>query len=680
MAEACRDLGIQVDLLAINHWQIAIDTHTASHPWARHMCAAVDHINPRDVVPGGRLQILCASPECTNHSIARGGRPINDQSRATAWHILKWAQELYIDNILIENVREFREWGPIGANGKPLKSRKGETFRAFLEALKSLGYRVDHRILNAADYGDPTTRERLFIIARRGNKEIHWPTPTHSRKGGKDLFGTTKPYRAAREIIDWEVPNPSIFTRKKPLAPTTMARIIAGLQKFNPQLEPFIVTLRGGMKNLASPRSVDEPVGTVSAQGTHLGLCEPFMVNMKGKSTARDIDAPVATQTTQIHQYLCEPFVLGQQSGAAPRSTDDPLPTVATAGAISMIEPFIVQAGGPEGKGRNPQSVSDPLSTVMTQNHAAIVEPFIITANHGDEGEASRDRRAHSVDDPLKTVTTENSFALVESFVLPLNRAKDQPRGVSDPLRTVTATSCDMGLVEPFIVTPTHGDKGGKSDASGRSYSIDNPLGVVVTENRFALAEPVLVKVTHGKDSDGRPHTLDEPLPTLTTKNGIGMAEAFIVQSDQTGSKSDCVKSLDQPLGTLVTKANMCLAEPYITKYYGTALANGVDEPLDTVTTKDRFGLVQPEFNGYRLDIRFRMLQPHELARAQGFPDDYKFQGTKSDMVKQIGNAVPVGLAKSLITSLLEDYKPKEKVRTPPILLTRAVAVGEVRA
>jgi DNA (cytosine-5)-methyltransferase 1 len=474
LALACREAGIEVDLLAINHWQIAIDTHSASHPWARHMCASVDHINPRDVVPGGRLHILCASPECTNHSIARGGRPINDQSRATAWQILKWAQELYIDNILIENVREFRDWGPIGANGKSLKSRKGETFRAFIASLQSLGYRVEHRILNAADYGDPTTRERLFIIARRGNKSIQWPGTTHSRDGGRELFGHKKPYRTAREIIDWAIPNPSIFTRKKPLAPTTMARIIAGIEKFNPQLEPFIVTLRQHV----APRGVDEPVPTVSAQGTHLGLCEPF--------------------------------VLQQQSGGAPRSTGEPLPTVATKGAI-------------------------------------------------------------------------------------------------------------------------------------------------------ALAEPVLVKVTHGKQSDGRPQTLDKPLPTVTTHNGVGLAEPYLVPIDQQGSREAGTRSVDEPVPTITTKARMALAEPCIVKYYGTAKAATVDEPLDTVTTKDRFGLVQPEMNGYRLDIRFRMLQPHELASAQGFPNDYKFTGTKSDVVKQIGNAVPVHLAQALCASLLEDYAPKLK-------------------
>lgn len=201
----------------------------------------------------------------------------------------------------------------------------------------------------------------------------------------------------------------------------------------------------------------------------------------------------------------------------------------------------------------------------------------------------------------------------------------------------------------------------------------------MVTENRFALAEPVLIHVTHGKDDDGRPRTVDASLPTVTSKNGVGMTEAFLVQIDQTGGNGSYSRSVDAPLPTLVTKANTCLVEPYLTKYNGTGLANSVDEPLDTVTSRDRFGLVQPEWNGYRLDIRFRMLQPHELARAQGFPKDYKFQGTKSDIVKQIGNAVPVNLAKSLISALLEDYKSKLKSHSAPVVMARAAAVGEVR-
>lgn len=134
LLRACRELGLDVELLAINHWQVAVETHTINHPQVRHLCESVERVDPRAAVPGGRLQILLAGPECTHFSTARGGRPVNPQSRASAWHILKWAQELYIDSILIENVPEFRTWGPVGANGRPLKSRKGAVIAAIWAA------------------------------------------------------------------------------------------------------------------------------------------------------------------------------------------------------------------------------------------------------------------------------------------------------------------------------------------------------------------------------------------------------------------------------------------------------------------------------------------------------------------------------------------------------------------
>lgn len=157
LVRACDALGVKLNLLAVNHWPTAVQTHLLNHPNVRHKCEAIERINPRVEVPGGRLHLLLAGPECTHHSNAAGGRPKNEQSRASAWHIAKWAQELYIDTILIENVPEFRSWGPVGVDGRPLKSKRGETFTAFLNVLKSLGYRVDVKILNAADYGDPTT-------------------------------------------------------------------------------------------------------------------------------------------------------------------------------------------------------------------------------------------------------------------------------------------------------------------------------------------------------------------------------------------------------------------------------------------------------------------------------------------------------------------------------------------
>ena len=263
LKKACEALGYKLDLLAVNHWDIAIATHTANHPYARHICENLDNVNPRKAVPSGHLDILIASPECTHHSNARGGKPCSDQSRASGWHILRWAEALKIDNILIENVKEFQSWGPLGVNGMPLKSRKGETFRAFIIALTSLGYKVDFRVLNAANYGDPTTRERLFIVARRGHRAIKWPEPTHTPDGSSNLFGKTKRWRTAREIISWDIPGNSIFTRKKSLSQNTLNRIYAGLRKFSSkELEPFLVMLYG----TNDARSINRPMPTVTTR------------------------------------------------------------------------------------------------------------------------------------------------------------------------------------------------------------------------------------------------------------------------------------------------------------------------------------------------------------------------------------------------------------------------------
>ncbi len=471
--KAASKLGIDVDLLAVNHWPVAIKTHTANHQFALHKCESLDGVNPRLVIPGGKLDLLVASPECTHHSNARGGRPKNDQSRASAWHVLRWCEALHIEDVIIENVKEFRQWGPLDENGQAIKSRKGETFNAFVAALESLGYTVEHRILNAADYGDPTTRERLFLRASKQPGPIRWPKQTHSIDGRPG----TKKWVAARDIIDWGLESQSIFTRKRPLKPNTINRIVAGLRKFGgPNAEPFLVMLYG----TGTARSVDRPMPTVTGGagrgGGHVGLCEPF--------------------------------VLGQQSGGVARSTGQPLPTIATDGAIGLVQPYLIPFFG-ERKGQDP--------------------------------------RTHSVDEPLPAVTSHGAG----------------------------------GLVQPYLVAVNHPKK------------------------------------TKSKKGDDRSRSVDVPMPALTAKNGLG------------------------------------LVEPFLVKYYGNGGAASLKDPLDTVTGKPHFGLV--EFGGkrYKMDIRFRMLQPHELAAAMSFPKDYKFAGTKSDATKQIGNAVAVRLAEALCKSVM---------------------------
>ena len=339
LRRACTRLGRELRLRAINHWPTAIESHKRNEPDAEHICERLERVDPRHVVPEGELDILIASPECTHHSRARGGKPISDQQRASAWIVLRWAEALYVRRILIENVPEFTTWGPLNSRGQPIRERAGETYHAFLNALRSLGYHVDAQVLTAADYGDPTTRKRLFIQAER-RRRPRWPEPTHApRETAAEV--RLAAWRGAREIVDWSIPGQSIFTRRKPLAEATLRRIEAGLRKFGgATAEPFLVILR----RHATVRTLDDPAPTVTTSGAHLALVEPFL--------------------------------LGQQSGAAARPVAEPAPTIATGGAISLVEPFLFA-----NRTHNaPRRVEDPIPALCTGNHIALVEPQMAQA------------------------------------------------------------------------------------------------------------------------------------------------------------------------------------------------------------------------------------------------------------------------------------------------------------
>lgn len=446
LSRACLKRGVSLDLVAVNHWQPAIATHSANHPHVRHYQEFVDDVNPAKAVPGGKLDLLLAGPECTHHSTARGGKPVNDQSRASAWCVLRWATALQIDTILIENVREFTGWGPLGSNGRPLKSRKGQTFAAYLDAFRALGYRVDWRILNAANYGDPTTRERLFIQCRRGRRPIAWPEPTHSQAGEADLFGRREKWKPARDVIDWSRKGESIFTRKRPLKPNTLRRIAEGLKRFGGEAaEPFLVMLYG----TGTVQSVERPLPTVTASGEHIGLAEPFVLHTThdGERRTHGVDDPLPTITgaNRGELALCEPFMLGQQSGATARPVSEPMPTVAAAGAISLIQPFIVPTNYGERQGQRPRShgIDDPLPTVVGTTSHAVVEPIVLQMSQT----GSNGHRCRSVDSPLPTVTTADDLALVTPFLVQYHgNGRSYP--VDEPIRTVDGND-RYGLVSP---------------------------------------------------------------------------------------------------------------------------------------------------------------------------------------------------------------------------------------
>lgn len=496
-----QEMGRKLDLVAVNHWQPAIDTHSANHPRSRHYCAALEHVDPREAVPSGRLDLLIASPECIFHSRARGGKPINDQRRASAWHVLRWLEVLYVESVLIENVPEFQSWGPLGANGRPLKSRKGEIFRAFIAAIEALGYRVKWRVLNAADYGDPTTRQRLFLIARRGRGALEWPEPTHSREGASTLFGALPRWRPAREIIDWSIPGKSIFNRDRPLKPKTLERIYAGLRKF------------GGVSFVTA-------TGGTEGQGNAI------------------------PPTDGSNLALVPPFVLGQHGGSVARETEEPLPTITTDGAI------------------------------------ALVQPFLVPVNYGErEGQAPR---SHDIDSPVPTVVG----------------------------------SVTHGVVQPFLV-------------------------------QFKGTSPTQVP--------GTAKPINGPVGTLTGSGAdFGLCEPFLVQLSQSGSNGERLRASGRPVPTITTADDLAVCEPFLVQYHGAGeCIHPVSEPLRTVDTRDRYALVTVNGTPALLDVRFRMLQPHELAAAMGFPRSYQFKGKREFVVKMIGNAVPVMTAYHLCKALL---------------------------
>lgn len=345
LVRAAERADVEVDLVAVNHWEVAVETHAANHPSARHFHASLDAVDPKKVVERSKLDVLIASPECTHHSTARGGRPMSDQSRSSAWHVLSWAAAVCPEVILVENVPEFATWGPLGRNLRPIESRKGETFRAWVAGLTSLGYVVEWRALNAADYGDPTTRRRLFVMARRGRRSPVWPDASHrDPKKGADLFSRDlAPWRTAREaVIDWDLRGTSVLGRTRPLAESTLRRIAEGLRRFGGEnvalCEPFLL----GQQSGSVPRPVSDPTPTVAGGGA-ISLVEPFLVRYQGTSGPESVDRPASTLTTRDRLGVVEPFVLaplGRGRGNAPRSVDDPVPTVlASRGGGHLVEP-----------------------------------------------------------------------------------------------------------------------------------------------------------------------------------------------------------------------------------------------------------------------------------------------------------------------------------------------------
>jgi len=398
-SRAVQACGYRPMLTAVNHNRVAIATHKANHPDAIHLCTSLDNINPRDLFQTGELDILLASPECTNHSNARGGKPINDQSRCTAFCVSRWAEALLPGIVIIENVAEFQKWGPLDSKGRPIKRKEGELFHAWLKMFEACGYRVGYRIIRFADLGDPTTRERLIIQCVRGRRKIVWPDPTHGPADSTDLFGARRPYRAARECIDPKLEGTSIFTRKKPLVVKTIRRILAGFERFamkdgalDNATQTFIVEQRGTADDQikSSSRSVNDPLSAVCAGGRHHSLASAYVMPhpRTNESPSRHVDEPMPTITATSADFSFATSFLVQTAhgeteaergtgtghGRRVKSVDEPMPTVCgQRGDWSKATSFLVPNFG-EREGQTPRARSSPprsLASKAAQQPAA---------------------------------------------------------------------------------------------------------------------------------------------------------------------------------------------------------------------------------------------------------------------------------------------------------------------
>lgn len=380
-------LGIKLALgrepdIAINHDPEAIAMHTANHPHTRHYCESVWDIDPVAVCEGRPVGLAWFSPDCKHFSKAKGGKPVEKKIRGLAWVAVKWAKAKRPRVIILENVEEFQDWGPVLPDGKPCPMRKGHTFRRFVGELERLGYRVEWRELRACDYGAPTIRRRLFLVARCDGLPIVWPEPTH----GPGLL----PYRTAAECIDWSIPCPSIFERKRPLAEATLRRIARGVWKFVIEAErPYVVgdtastliqTGYGERKGQA-PRvpGLDKPLGTLVGTSKH-ALVTAFLAKHYTGVVGSRLDEPMGTVTaTDHHSLVTSHLVKLKGTCAHGQSVLEPMPTVQAGGNhIGEVRAFLVKYYG-TAVGAD---LFEPMHTVTAKHRIGLVmvhgEPYQI--------------------------------------------------------------------------------------------------------------------------------------------------------------------------------------------------------------------------------------------------------------------------------------------------------------
>ncbi|HIH8910620.1 DNA cytosine methyltransferase [Klebsiella pneumoniae] len=580
-------IGRSVDI-AINHDPNAVAMHTTNHPGTLHYCESVYSVRPKVATAGRRVGLAWFSPDCRHFSKAKGAKPVEKAIRGLAWIVIRWALDVGPRVMMLENVEEFKTWGPLlAAEMRPDPERVGETFLAFVGMLTSgvpadhpallecceflelspdseqarrlvagLGYVVDFRELRACDYGAPTIRKRFFMVMRRDGQPIVWPEATHGDpKSPAVLAGKLAPWRTAAECIDWSIPAPSIFGRKKPLAVNTLKRIARGIQRFVVDSDnPFIVKCN---------------------HTTTRGKYDCFR--------GQGLYSPIQT-ITKTHGYAL---------------------------AVPTLAPFMAGNGGSQYQAK-PRPLNKPVHTILKHSRACVVAPVIARQFGASIG--------HRADDPSATITAGGGgkSQLVSAFLAKHYGGNYTGPGVGldEPTHAVTTVDHHAVVAAHLMVNNT-GHPGG---------SVESPAHTVTTGNHHAVVASHLVKL-RGTCRDGQ--RTDAPMPTITAGGQhVGEVETTLA-----------VEHYDEQ------RAQQVLA--FLKEYCGA----------------DSTGLVDIGGVTYCIvDIGMRMLQPHELYRAQGFPEwyiiDQDYRGVKYAKDKQVarcGNAVPPPFAEALVRANLPD-------------------------
>lgn len=604
--------------VANNHDDIALAAHAARHPHTDHIRGDIFDVDPLRATKGRLVRVLWASPDCRDHSVAKGGAPRSPRVRSLPWQVCRWAGKTLPEIIMLENVREIRGWGPlvakrdrttgrvikldgsVAAKGEHVpvreqslvrdKARLGRSFKAWVGHLRNLGYAYQDRDLCCADYGVPTTRRRFFAVARRDGLPIAWPARTHAPRAEAAALGLL-PWVAASTIIDWSLPIPSIFDRKKPLAEATMRRIATGLRRHV------------------------------------LDSATPFIV-------------PICHTTS---------------GGARSHAGTDPLPTLTTArgGELAVVAPCMMpltHQGGPRTYG-----VEDPLRTVTTahRGEVALAAAHLTKFRQGSAGA--------DVADPLPTVTA-NGHGARQGCGIPIGvvgavltgcggrAGQVQPTSPADPIGTIT-TKGDRIVVTASMIQTGYGEREGQAP---RALDIGAPLGTAVAGG----AKHAVVAAWMAQHNTGLVgHEAEAPLSTMTC--GVAqqqVAAAYLAHLRGTSSAA----SAENPSPTLTAGGfHIAAVAAFLTKYYGEgSVSQDCGDALGTLTTKPRFGVVTVTIAGEPYivtDIGMRMLEPHEAAAAHELtlPKMITIDGktrplTKTQAMRLIGNSVPKRMAKLL--------------------------------